>query len=70
MRSGVLPRSSWRPPPTRAATPRRPLRLGLRSGAWAEVLDGLAAGDQLLPASAAVAAGARVRAAALPASAP
>jgi HlyD family secretion protein len=40
---------------------RQPLRVGLRSGAWAEVLDGLQEGDQVLPAGATVAAGARVR---------
>jgi HlyD family secretion protein len=43
---------------------RRPVRLGLRSGGFAEVLDGLREGDQVIPASASIAAGARVRIAA------
>jgi HlyD family secretion protein len=37
------------------------LRLGLRSGGFAEVLDGLRAGDQIIAASTAIADGARVR---------
>jgi len=45
---------------------RRPLKLGLRGNGQAEVLEGLRAGDQVLPASgpavAAVADGDRVRA--------
>jgi len=40
------------------------LRLGLRSGGFAEVLDGLRAGDQVIAASTAVTDGARVRVAA------
>jgi HlyD family secretion protein len=40
---------------------RQPLRVGLRSGAWAEVLDGLREGDQVLPASATLAPGSRLR---------
>ncbi len=40
---------------------RRPIRLGLSSGGFAEVIEGLREGDQVLPASAAVTAGARVR---------
>ena len=43
---------------------RRAVRLGLRSGGVAEVLEGLREGDALIAASAAIAAGARVRAAA------
>ena len=43
---------------------KRPLRLGLHSGGFAEVLDGLVEGDRLLPVSAPVAAGARLRMAA------
>jgi HlyD family secretion protein len=42
---------------------RRSVRLGLRSGGYAEVLDGLSEGDAVIPASLAIAAGARVRAA-------
>jgi HlyD family secretion protein len=41
---------------------RRPVRLGLRSGGWAEVLEGLREGDLLVAAPAAVAPGSRVRA--------
>ena len=41
---------------------RRPVRLGLRSGGYAEVLEGLSEGDAVIPASLAIAAGARVRA--------
>jgi len=41
---------------------RRPVGLGLRSGGFAEVLDGLRAGDVVLPATAAIESGARVRA--------
>jgi len=41
---------------------RRAVRLGLHSGGYAEVLDGLRAGDQLLPTAAAVTDGAHVRA--------
>ena len=41
---------------------RRPVRLGLRSGGWAEVLEGLSEGDRVVAAPAAVAPGARVRA--------
>ena len=41
---------------------RRPVGLGLRSGGFAEVLDGLRAGDVVLPATAAIEPGARVRA--------
>jgi HlyD family secretion protein len=40
---------------------RRPLRLGLVSGGWSEVQDGLAEGDRVVVAGNAVAAGARVR---------
>jgi HlyD family secretion protein len=45
-----------------ARAQRQAVRLGLRSGAWAEVLEGLRDGEQVLPAGAAVAAGARLRA--------
>ena len=41
---------------------RRPIRLGLRSAGFAEVLEGLSAGDLVMPASSGVATGARVRA--------
>jgi HlyD family secretion protein len=41
---------------------RRPVGLGLRSGGFAEVLEGLRAGDVVLPATAAIEPGARVRA--------
>lgn len=41
---------------------RRPVRLGLRSGGWAEVLEGLSVGDRVVAAPAAVAPGSRVRA--------
>lgn len=40
---------------------RSPVRLGLRSAGWCEVLDGLQAGDTVLPATATSAEGARVR---------
>ncbi len=40
---------------------RRTLRLGLRGGAWVEVLDGLAEGDQVLPPPVSWRAGQRVR---------
>lgn len=40
---------------------RRAVHLGLRSGGVAEVLEGLREGDALIAASAAIAAGARVR---------
>jgi HlyD family secretion protein len=40
---------------------RRPVRLGLKSGGFAEVLEGLREGDRVLPASVAITAGARVR---------
>ncbi|MDO9315743.1 MAG: efflux RND transporter periplasmic adaptor subunit [Burkholderiaceae bacterium] len=43
---------------------RRSVSLGLRSGGWAEVLDGLGDGDRVMPASASVSSGAHVRAAA------
>jgi HlyD family secretion protein len=43
---------------------RRAVRVGLRAGGFSEVLEGLAAGDRLIPAAAAVRDGARVRAAA------
>ncbi|MDL2336401.1 MAG: efflux RND transporter periplasmic adaptor subunit [Pseudomonadota bacterium] len=49
---------------------RRVVRLGLRSGGFAEVLDGLGEGDAVVSAPAATAEGARVRAAPSPASAP
>lgn len=39
-------------------------KLGLRAGGWVEVLEGLTPGDRVLPATAAVAAGDRVRVAA------
>lgn len=42
---------------------RRPLQLGLRSGGFAEVIDGLSEGDLLFPATETLTAGARVRAA-------
>jgi HlyD family secretion protein len=42
---------------------RRPVRLGLQSGGYAEVLAGLKEGDRLVPASAAVGDGDRLRAA-------
>ncbi|HYO27269.1 MAG TPA: efflux RND transporter periplasmic adaptor subunit [Azonexus sp.] len=42
---------------------RRPVRLGLRSGGYAEVLEGLSEGEGVIPASLAIAPGARVRAA-------
>lgn len=41
---------------------RRPVRLGLRSGGFGEVLDGLVEGDRVIPAEATVTAGDRVRA--------
>ncbi len=41
---------------------RHPVRLGLRSAGFAEVVDGLSAGDLVIPASAGITAGARVRA--------
>ena len=41
---------------------RRPVRLGLRSGGWAEVLEGLSAGDRVVAAPTGVAPGSRVRA--------
>jgi HlyD family secretion protein len=41
---------------------RRPVRLGLRSGGWAEVLEGLSVGDRVVAAPATVAPGSRVRA--------
>ncbi|HEY0879070.1 MAG TPA: efflux RND transporter periplasmic adaptor subunit [Zeimonas sp.] len=48
---------------------RRPLRIGLRSGGWSEVLEGLAPGDLVVPAgSAQVVDGMRVRARVDPAS--
>jgi len=43
---------------------RRPVSLGLRAGGFAEVIDGLTAGDVLVPASATIVADARLRAAA------
>jgi HlyD family secretion protein len=43
---------------------RRPVRVGLRSGGFAEVIEGLAEGDAVISAPATVAAGARVRVAA------
>lgn len=44
-------------------TQRQPVRVGLRSGGWTEVLDGLAPGDLVVPAGVAdVGEGARVRA--------
>lgn len=46
---------------------RRPLKLGLRSGGYAEVLEGLSAGDLLLPTTETLSVGARVRAAPPPA---
>lgn len=46
---------------------RRPIRLGIRSGGVAEVIAGLREGDRVLPASAAITAGARLR---TPATAP
>ena len=39
---------------------RRPVRLGLRSGGWAEVLEGLSVGDRVVAAPAGVAPGSRV----------
>ena len=45
---------------------RHPVHLGLRSGGFAEVLDGLSEGDLLIPVSAAISAGARLRAKPLP----
>jgi len=41
---------------------RRPVRLGLRSGGWAEVLEGLSEGDRVVAAPTGVAPGSRVRA--------
>jgi HlyD family secretion protein len=41
---------------------RKAIRIGLHSGGFSEVLEGLEAGDQVIPATAAVADGARVRA--------
>jgi HlyD family secretion protein len=41
---------------------RRPVRIGLRSGGYAEVIEGLDEGDLLIPADAGLASGARVRA--------
>ena len=49
---------------------RSAVRLGLRSGGFCEVVEGLRAGDQVIPVAAAVTAGARVRAAAAAASVP
>jgi HlyD family secretion protein len=46
---------------------RRPLQLGLRSGGFVEVIDGLNEGDLILPATETLTAGARVRAAKPPA---
>ncbi len=40
---------------------RRPVRLGLNSGGFAEVLEGLAEGDHVIPVDAAIVAGAHVR---------
>lgn len=40
---------------------RRAVKLGIASGGWAEVLDGVAEGDAVLPAASQIAAGARVR---------
>jgi HlyD family secretion protein len=40
---------------------RRALRLGLRSAGWVEVLDGLQEGDAVIPTTAGIAPGARVR---------
>lgn len=40
---------------------RRPVRIGLRSGGYAEVIEGLGEGDLLVPADADVASGARIR---------
>lgn len=40
---------------------RQAVRLGLRSGGWCEVLEGLAAGDPVVPSAAAVSAGSWVR---------
>ena len=40
---------------------RRPVRLGLKSGGFAEVIEGLREGDWVLPTSAAITAGTRVR---------
>jgi HlyD family secretion protein len=42
-------------------TVRRPVRLGLRSAGWAEVLEGLEEGDLVVPVAAAVVSGQRVR---------
>lgn len=42
----------------------RPVRLGLRSGGFAEVIDGLGEGDRVIPVAAPVATGARIRMAA------
>jgi HlyD family secretion protein len=41
---------------------RRAVRLGLRSGGFSEVLEGLNAADQVIPVAAGIAAGARLRA--------
>jgi HlyD family secretion protein len=46
---------------------RRPVRLGLRSAGWAEVLEGLQEGDRVVPVAAMVSPGQRVRASAAPA---
>jgi HlyD family secretion protein len=45
----------------------RPVRLGLRSAGWAEVLEGLQEGDRVVPVAAMVSPGQRVRASASPA---
>lgn len=49
----------WRLEDGRAV--RRPIQLGLRSAGFAEVLDGLSSTDLVIPASAGIATGARVR---------
>jgi HlyD family secretion protein len=41
---------------------RRPVRLGLRSGGFAEIVEGLQEGDEVISASAGIDPGARVRA--------
>lgn len=49
---------------------RRPVRLGLRSGGFAEVVDGLGEGDQVIPVATPTEPGSRIRTAAVVASSP
>jgi HlyD family secretion protein len=49
---------------------KRPVRLGLRSGGFAEVVDGLTEGDRVIPVATPIAAGSRLRTAAVVAPSP